>query len=413
MAAAWVIEPSYSLWAAPAVLVKKKDDSWCFCVDYRHLNAVTRKDSYPLPHIDDALDHISGGYGNSVFRETTFLGHVVSADDVATNLAKIAAVRNWLPPTNVSDLRSFLGLASYYHRYVQDFATIARPLHRLTDHGQPYVWDNPCALVFNVLQTAHITAPVLAYPDANRPFILDMDASSVGVGAILSQPSDSGQQRSAVSNAPDGGHSANHRWGGRLPSPLHSPGPGGAGARRGAHPGEELAGGRKAALDTETRAYHSQWAGLEARDKSSHCTPASLLFGRELRTPVDLVFGPPPEPEVEGGPEVDYLCRLQERLKVVHDFTCQAQAGLGAKGVSPKLRSHWRRPGEILQRLSKVVYRVRMPGPGWEVVLRQDWLAPYQPLAQPTAGVAGESPRPFSPETLLVRLGETGGDGDG
>ncbi|KAJ8406835.1 hypothetical protein AAFF_G00297510 [Aldrovandia affinis] len=104
-------------------------------------------------------------------RETTFLGHVVSAGGVATDPAKIAAVRDWPPPTNVSNLQSFLGLASYYRRYVRNFATIARPLHRLTDRGQPYVWDDPCIQAFNVLQTALITAPVLAYPDANRPFM--------------------------------------------------------------------------------------------------------------------------------------------------------------------------------------------------------------------------------------------------
>ncbi|KAJ8392388.1 hypothetical protein AAFF_G00075130 [Aldrovandia affinis] len=108
-------------------------------------------------------------------RETAFLGHVVSAGGVATDPAKITAVRDWPPPTNISDLRSFLGLASYYRRY-------------------PYVWDDPCAQTFNALRTAVITAPVLAYPDANRPFILDTDASNVGVGAVLSQPSDSGEQ---------------------------------------------------------------------------------------------------------------------------------------------------------------------------------------------------------------------------
>ncbi|KAJ8388106.1 hypothetical protein AAFF_G00147240 [Aldrovandia affinis] len=83
------------------------------------------------------------------WRESAFLEHVVSTDGMATDPAKIAAVRNWSPPTNINDLQSFLGLASYYRRYVQDFATIARPLHRLTDHGQPYVWDDPCAQAFN------------------------------------------------------------------------------------------------------------------------------------------------------------------------------------------------------------------------------------------------------------------------
>ncbi|KAJ8400166.1 hypothetical protein AAFF_G00398600 [Aldrovandia affinis] len=135
-------------------------------------------------------------------RETAFLGHVVSTDGVATDPAKIAAVRDWPPPTNVSDLLSFLGLASSYRRYVQDSATIARPLHRLTDRGQPYVWDDPCAQAFNILQTALITAPVLAYPDANRPFILDTDASNVGVDAILSQPRDSGEQEARAQLAP-------------------------------------------------------------------------------------------------------------------------------------------------------------------------------------------------------------------
>ncbi|KAJ8408010.1 hypothetical protein AAFF_G00262380 [Aldrovandia affinis] len=73
-----------------------------------------------------------------------------------------------------------------------DFATIASPLHHLTDRGQPYVWDDPCSQAFNILQTALITAPVLAYPDMYRPFILDTDASNVGVGAVLSQQSNSG-----------------------------------------------------------------------------------------------------------------------------------------------------------------------------------------------------------------------------
>ncbi|KAJ8351010.1 hypothetical protein AAFF_G00165480 [Aldrovandia affinis] len=140
MTAAGVIEPSDSPWAAPAILVKKnnrtkqKDNS---CVDYRRLNEVTRKDSYPLTRIDNVLDHISGSRWFSLLclnpkkcqlirREIAFLGHVVSADSVATDPAKIVAVRDWPPPTNVSDLRSFLGLASYYSRYMQDFVPQVR-----------------------------------------------------------------------------------------------------------------------------------------------------------------------------------------------------------------------------------------------------------------------------------------------
>ncbi|KAJ8358042.1 hypothetical protein AAFF_G00041000 [Aldrovandia affinis] len=125
-------------------------------------------------------------------RETAFLGHVVSADGVATDLAKIADVRDWPPPppTSATSEASWASLL----RYVQDFATIASPLDRLTDGGQPDVRDDPCAQAFNVLQTARITAPVLANPDVNRPFILDSDASNVGVGAVLSQHRDSGEQ---------------------------------------------------------------------------------------------------------------------------------------------------------------------------------------------------------------------------
>ncbi|KAK2919619.1 hypothetical protein Q8A73_001823 [Channa argus] len=152
------------------------------------------------------------------------------------------------------------------------------------------------------------------------------------------------------------------------------------------------------------------WAYRTAVQESSQCTPATLMFGRELRTPVDLVFGPPPEPEITGGPELDYLRRLKERLSVVHQLARESQGDAGARqkraydgrchghpfsvgdnvwvycpvrkrGLSPKLTSHWQGPGEILDRISEVVYRVRMPGRGRRVVLHRDRLAPYHPLA--------------------------------
>ena len=72
----------------------------------------------------------------------------------------------------------------YYCRFAQDFATVASPLHRLPEAGQPYVWDNACAAAFARLQAALTEAPVLAYPDARRPFIVDTDASNVGYGPL-------------------------------------------------------------------------------------------------------------------------------------------------------------------------------------------------------------------------------------
>lgn len=226
-----IIEPSESPWAAPIVLVKKKDNSTRFCVDYRKLNLKTIKDSYPLPRIDDSLDSLSGaqyyctldlaqgffqvkmseedkpktafathrglyqfrvmpfGLANSpktferlmelvlnglqwerclvylddvivfgkTFKETLdnlklvfdrfksaklklkpkkctffqdevrYLGHIVSVDGIKCDEEKIKAVDDWPQPESVTDVRSFLGLASYYRKFIQNFSTIAFP----------------------------------------------------------------------------------------------------------------------------------------------------------------------------------------------------------------------------------------------------------------------------------------------
>ncbi|RXN24698.1 Retrovirus-related Pol poly from transposon [Labeo rohita] len=177
------------------------------------------------------------------------------------------------------------------------------------------------------------------------------------------------------------------------------------------------------------------WAYRTAVQESSQCTPAALMFGRELRTPVDLVFGSPPEPEIAGGPELDYFRRLKERLSTVHQLAREALEEAGARqkraydtrahgptlgpgdkvwvfcpqrkrGLSPKLTHHWQGPGEILDQISEVVFRVRMPGRGRRVVLHKDRLAPYHPLApeQETGGSQSGSP-PSTPSA------ETDNDG--
>ena len=123
-------------------------------------------------------------------REVNFLGHAVSPNGVRTDPAKTEAIDSWPVPRNKKELRSFLGLCTYYRKFVKDFATKAAPLHWLTKDDAEYVWDDRCASAFKLLKTALTRSPVLAYPDPNVEFILDTDASSCGIGAVLSQTYD-------------------------------------------------------------------------------------------------------------------------------------------------------------------------------------------------------------------------------
>ena len=306
-----VIRPSSSPYASPIVIVRKKDGSIRLCVDYRKLNAITRRDAFPLPRIDETLDAIGGasffstldlasGYHQvamheddqektafttpfglwefkrmpfglsgapatfqrlmqssmndlilrillvylddvlvfsrdlkehlkrleTVFtrlrqiglklnpekcrfgaRNVNYLGHVISEEGIATDPGKISAVNDWPIPKTTRELRSFLGLASYYRRFVSKFADIARPLHQVTakanaDHGYSKkelvsiasYWNRECQLAFNALKSALTTTPVLGYADFSLPFQLEVDASFSGLGAILSQEQPEGRR---------------------------------------------------------------------------------------------------------------------------------------------------------------------------------------------------------------------------
>ena len=117
-------------------------------------------------------------------RQVAYLGHLVSEEGVAADPEKLKAVREWPRPRAVSDVRSFVGLCSYYRRFIPDFATVAKPLICLTEKYRQFKWGRAQEEAWLEMKRRLITAPVLAYPDPDRPFILDTDASDTGIGAV-------------------------------------------------------------------------------------------------------------------------------------------------------------------------------------------------------------------------------------
>ena len=287
-----VIRPSNSPWASPVVMVKKKDGSLRFCVDFRQLNAAIIKDAHPIPQIDDHLDALHGarwfstpdlksGYWQvpiqerdkekTAFRtssgqlfkfnqvpfglcnipatfsrlmdrvlaglhwetclfylddiivfsktweehvdclrqvmerlrqaklklgmdkctfaagEVSYLGHRVTSEGLLLDPALLKAIRDIEPPKSATEVRSFLGLAGYYRRYMKNFASIAGPLHALTRKGAMFHWTSECQAAFEHLKLLLTTSPITAFPDFNLPFRLYTDASTAGLGAILAQ----------------------------------------------------------------------------------------------------------------------------------------------------------------------------------------------------------------------------------
>ena len=113
-----------------------------------------------------------------------YLGHVVTAKGIQTDALKLEAMRAYPVPTDVKSMRSFIGFALYYRRFVPGFAKVAAPLHALTKKDAPIVW---CQIAFEDLKRLLTSSPVLAFPDFTRGFILETDASGTGLGAVLAQ----------------------------------------------------------------------------------------------------------------------------------------------------------------------------------------------------------------------------------
>eukprot|EP00745_Piridium_sociabile_P008697 TRINITY_DN158_c0_g1_i1.p1 TRINITY_DN158_c0_g1~~TRINITY_DN158_c0_g1_i1.p1 ORF type:complete len:1374 (-),score=188.80 TRINITY_DN158_c0_g1_i1:1054-5175(-) len=290
MLEAKVISRSQSPWSFGLVVVSKKDGSKRLCVDYRKLNEITKKNSYPLPLIDDILSllgrskyfttlDLKSGYWQvrmseadkektafachkglfqfnvmpfglsnapSVFmtlmsivlgglenfavayiddvlifsetieehwehvqavferfeehnlklklkkcqflRETVhYLGFVIGKDGISPEEEKVRAIRDMPAPSTVREVRSLMGMLSYYRRFVPNFSKIAEPIVTLTKKYARFHWDENCQKAFEYLKESLSVVPLLAYPDTRKPYVLYTDASDTCIGACLTQ----------------------------------------------------------------------------------------------------------------------------------------------------------------------------------------------------------------------------------
>ena len=127
-------------------------------------------------------------------KEVNYLGHRVTKEGLLPDSSLLAAIREIPPPKTATEVRSFLGLAGYYRRYVKGFAAIAAPLHALTRKDAVFHWCEDCQAAFDRLKTLLTTSPITTFPDFSQAFCLYTDASTAGLGAILAQVRD-GKER--------------------------------------------------------------------------------------------------------------------------------------------------------------------------------------------------------------------------
>jgi hypothetical protein len=117
----------------------------------------------------------------------SFLGLVISPEGIAVDPGKVRDVLDWMPPTSVTPVCSFLGLVGYYRRFILNFSKISKPITELLRKGNKYMWSKACDEAFNTLKKLLTTSLVLAQPDIAKPFDVYCDASDTGLGYVLMQ----------------------------------------------------------------------------------------------------------------------------------------------------------------------------------------------------------------------------------
>lgn len=288
-----IVEPSTSGWSSPIILVPKKEGGYRFCVDFRKLNKVTKKDAYPLPYVSAILDRlkttrylssldIKSAYyqiklkpssreytaftvpGRGLFQfkrlcfgltnapacwqrlidrvlgsdleenifvylddiiiisdtyekhleildkvfsrlteagltvnrekckffrsELKYLGYVIDSEQgLRVDPDKVKAILDIPTPKTVKEVRSFLGMASWYRRFVDNFSALISPLTNLLRKNQRFIWTTTCEEAFGKIKECLVSAPILSSPDFTKGFYVKCDASGYGLGAVLTQ----------------------------------------------------------------------------------------------------------------------------------------------------------------------------------------------------------------------------------
>ncbi|XP_035845916.1 uncharacterized mitochondrial protein AtMg00860-like [Helianthus annuus] len=119
--------------------------------------------------------------------QVAFLGHIVSAEGITMDPSKVEAITKWPRPTSVTEVRSFLGLAGYYRRFVEGFSILALPLTQLLRKGVKFTWNDDREKSFEALKQKLVSAPILTLPSGTGGFDIYSDASKKGLGCVLMQ----------------------------------------------------------------------------------------------------------------------------------------------------------------------------------------------------------------------------------
>ena len=120
-------------------------------------------------------------------KEVGFLRHIISGEGIAVEPTKVASVTKWLAATSVGEIRSFLELAGYYRRFIENFSKIAKPMTELLKKDTKFKWTEECEASFQELKKRLVTSPVLILPDQTKDYEVYCDASHRGLGAVLMQ----------------------------------------------------------------------------------------------------------------------------------------------------------------------------------------------------------------------------------